>query len=1188
MRRGPTPSSESIFLDYISPWNVISLYKSLKKKHFLVSLCTGGSLLLRASTLFSTALFELRSVPIAHQANFSIPQGFSDSKFDPSFGHETIYAACSAFATYNLTRPFGLHETFVYTPFYPADSYATGNTTLPVGHYYDAEIELIEPFLECQDATATWETGMQVGQVNSNFTTTYFESNTTALSSDGCHFQIEPRDVEDDLLLYNNTVSMEIYIRGCNGELPINPEDMHYIGPSRDDWRIWAAVINPINANSSRDHPYTRTYNGSGDHVLTSTWPTPPFHAVMCKPRFNAYRGPVSIWRQPGESAITADIRRESLKTSEIFPQLPAGRILFSAFQSLSAGPSQGAPDQISTPDFRFMGHQNVSTQVYWDDMSLFVKRLQDDFACVMRQTIMSELFEPELQHIQGVTTSIETRLFVRVLSFGLLLGLLVSMIAICIVLLIFYVPVTACPWDTSSIMGMTSVFAQSPEFMTLFDGSDLKTESRMAESGLGQAHYSSTETEGRLKLLFQDDLMSDRDPSKDTEASPSWWYPLSSTLSVRASVVAIPILVIIALEIVQHISNSSRGITFIGDKSSFIHYVWIYVPAFVMFTIRCLFSCIEFGARVFQPYSVLREGNASPESTIKENQLRKIAIYGLFDNLRKRQWALAAATASLFLAAILPVVVSGLYTVQTSWPTSPIELVQSGRWNLGDPATASQGFNMQWTKSLVYGPEGESNKIAGLIIQLNLTYPKWTHNNLAFPGFSVTDPIETQRTGYIDIRLPALRSKLDCAEAQVHCEAELKYNLPTLRCDGRAEVSSLDQTNGSTGYFYQTDDLSTTSGTLVSAQSFVYGKWNENVQSTEYHWFDCDATLEEVDVDTRLHIPSFSIDSDSPPSVVPNSNRTIFKTGSWAFPSLGEIATTLLSEVSTGRQGPYTIFEALVNGTGGVPAKELLDPKIMAERVDTIWGITLAQLLVHHAQEEFQDPFNTSWFVHPATKEAPRYAGIFHDGRDFLVQNTISTRILDGLLGGMILCALVALFSMRTKEVLPKSPCSIASVASFVAGSTFLGMMKDTGLQEKDWSQRSFSMGWWKVERGATSDYSTSGAPSLSGNREHLGQVESNESILDNEEPTNSSSVHSNTNLSSTSARRDEEIEEIGPTSTAESREGATPGNQSVHLRSEASMLLSNEEAELEAGQTLTRFGIDIDGYRRLLDDVE
>lgn len=42
MLRGPTPASQSIFLDYLSKWNVISLYDSLKHKHFLVSLCVAG------------------------------------------------------------------------------------------------------------------------------------------------------------------------------------------------------------------------------------------------------------------------------------------------------------------------------------------------------------------------------------------------------------------------------------------------------------------------------------------------------------------------------------------------------------------------------------------------------------------------------------------------------------------------------------------------------------------------------------------------------------------------------------------------------------------------------------------------------------------------------------------------------------------------------------------------------------------------------------------------------------------------------------------------------------------------------------------------------------------------------------------------------------------------------------------
>ncbi|CAI7647952.1 unnamed protein product [Penicillium manginii] len=1192
MRRGLTPSSESIFLDYISAWNVISLYKSLKKKHFLVSLCVSGSLLLHGATVFSTGLFELESVPVSHQTSLAVPKKFSDAGFNSSLGSEITYSACSAYSQYNLTLPFGLHKTFVYTPFYPASSYTTGNTTIPTDRHYKAEIEMIEPFLECQETTATWETGYYK-VANSEESTDpdgshSEEKNTTLLSSpDGCRSKIWPGYVETDLTTYNNTVAIHFYVSGCKGEEP-NLEGETYTSPGGEDWRLWVSVSNPTAAKSS-----------SGGHGLRSTWPTPPYRGIMCKPQFNAYRGPVTIWRRPGESAISTEIPRQSLEYSKTFADIPAGRILVSAASSFDLGIHGNRGEFSRDHGFRLMKHINISNEKYWNDMSLLKSGIQDDFSCIMRQTFMDDLLKPQLQNIQGVARLTERRLFVRVLSFGLMAGLLICLVAISIVLLSFFVPVSVCPSDTSSIAGMVTIFAQSPEFMALFDGSDLKTDSQMAETRLGQARYVSLEIEGRSKILSQDGPVSDGNPTEGTNPSPTWWSPLSSTWGMRISVITLPILVIIALEIVQHISTSSRGIAFIGDKSTFIHYIWVYIPALIMFSIRCLFTCVEFGVRVVQPYSFLRGRFASPETTIYENQLRKIAIHGLIDTIRKRQWALAAATASLFLAAITPVAVSGLYTVEASWPTSPIKLIQTSRWNLGSPYAGYQDYlwNPSWFD--IYDPSFKNPKLAGMVLQLNLSYPQWTYNNLAFPGFNTTDSLNTQEMGYMNIRIPALRSPLICEKAQVLCKYDhvghynnsnqtpyFSFNCGTGDpCYGDSEVIVDLEVDADSrpklAYFYQGISELRKLPLNCPTHSFIYGKWHENLSSSEAHRYDCNATLEEVDVEVRLQLPYLSIDPDVIPRVVPNTSREIFRTDEYFFPNLVELSDHLLDSGS----GYKAVMQAMIQGVNGVPVDKLLDPDTITKRLQTIWGIVTAQLLKSNGREAFQDPLNSSWAVHPATDHAPTYEGVFHDSRSYLVQSQVSTRILDGLLGGMIICALIALFSMRTKRILPNSPCSIASVASFVAGSTFLKMMRDRDLQERDLSQRSFSMGWWRVERdvgSASSVHMSSKSSSSLGDRRDPGQNERAESIVERDEIRHKDSIQPSSNGSSSSGHRDEEADRRRRPRPVESVEGASLRSQFIHLD-----LGDGRKVEVKNCEARTRFGIDIDGHEPLLDDI-
>jgi len=83
------------------------------------------------------------------------------------------------------------------------------------------------------------------------------------------------------------------------------------------------------------------------------------------------------------------------------------------------------------------------------------------------------------------------------------------------------------------------------------------------------------------------------------------------------------------------------------------------------------------------------------------------------------------------------------------------------------------------------------------------------------------------------------------------------------------------------------------------------------------------------------------------------------------------------------------------------------------------------------------------------------------------LRQNLISTRILQGLLIAMIVCALVTLLTIDLRNILPKNPCSIAAQTSLVAGSQ---MMRDLPVEAQWLSDKEFEklfeggryrMGW-------------------------------------------------------------------------------------------------------------------------------
>ncbi|KAJ5835440.1 hypothetical protein N7447_001466 [Penicillium robsamsonii] len=1080
MLRGPTPASQSIFLDYLSKMNVVALYQSLKQKHFLVSLSIAGSLILNGITVFSTGLFELDAALIPRPVNLTVPNKFSGADYDPDMIDAKPIVSCMAFSAHNMTRPVGIYETYVYTPFEPVNSYSMGNDTIPTDRDYQADVEVIELSFDCQKATTSFEPS-SVDQ---------FTGDTPVYKTpDGCRFQ-QTKYAPSAMYEIDTKFGIDIDLRGCQGE-KLNGTGPSYLGPYSSnwdaDWRIWAAIAPSVGFEMKN----TMNYTG---------WAKRPIHVTVCKPHYTRYRGPVRIWREAGENAISVDIRRESLTVIEGIAGVQASKLMYSGWKSASGGylPSENAPGT----EFTFAAN-GTSRDDLWADMAAFTDAITDSLSCLMQQTVNNKLMRHEPHQVEGTERLIEDRIFVRQMSFWLMAVLLVMLIAIVVILLCFFVPVAVCPRDTGSIGGVATILSQSPEFMGAFGGSQFKSEEKMAESRLGQTQYSTlTDTKGAFMLLPQDQPISHPLESSNGEdsSSPTWWQPFSSTWFLRITVVILPIAVIIGLEVVYHISTSGAGITPVDGKSPYIHYIWTYVPALIMFIIRCLFTSVEFNTRIIQPYSRLRQGLAPPETSILENQLRKIAPFAVFDTLRKRQWALTAATISLLLAAINPIVVSGLFTTKASGLASPMNLTQISRWNLGDPTIENVLMQRQAQQQ-----GSQVDPTAGLLLNLNLSYPQWTYHNLVFPQFALaTTEHLPPDTGFINARIPALRSRLTCAPDPANggsCKVKrgrwaCEIDSPCFPPIGGEDLESDIE--------YFLTDSSPRSGNIpsnCSTHAIMYGKKDPGNSPhgapSIYHYIYCNATIEEVEVDTKFQLPSFSIDSDTPPTVVEGSARTPFKINKETLPAISRLSSYLFVSDPRFRD---SVLDAITNGINGVPLDELLDSKKLINRVNEVWGIIMAQLLNTAARDSFNDPFNATYFVEPATMKAPIYTGIFHDRRKYLVQSEISTRILDGVLGSMVVCALIALYVMRTKKVLPKSPTSIASVASFLYGSRMLSSAIPNGSEwcsdedlktRRVFEGRTFSMGWWAVERQRNRSQSDVSSVSADETRERSGSDE-------------------------------------------------------------------------------------------------
>ncbi|KAJ6132458.1 hypothetical protein N7471_007673 [Penicillium samsonianum] len=876
MFKGPTPAAESVFLDYMSLLNVVSLYRSLRQKHFLVFLCVAGSLLLNGLSVISTGLFELDNRQIPRAADFTVTHQFDASNWNPLASDALPFVACLGYTGQNLTPPIGVHDSYIYSPFQPVDPLMSDSSKLEANNEYEVDLDIFDMDLHCEptrrtvNTTARTEDQMDGGTIKGE---DIFDS------EDGCRMTTIP-DVFDST------------------EAP----DVSY----EFDWRLWA-MISPRMLKDDED-------------MHDTAWQDIDVTTIACKMYYHMSHGKVTIWREPGSNTISSSIKSKELPPSKSLTNVTGNKLLFAVDQALTVG----------STNFRLAsGEQSVfASEKSLDELrkspTAFTQAIKDSYP----------------YRVRGIKRAAEPRLFVRPLSFWLMAALMGTLIFAVILLLLFQLPVSVCPRDTSSIAGLSTVFAQSPELMAIFKGTALKPIESMEKSHLQTTQFSiQMEHDGAYRLVpgseepIQDKPIKPKVSTEDEQIF--WWRPLSSTLYIQLPAVIAPLGVIAALEVVYHISQSSHGITLVEGKSDYIHYIWTYIPALIMFTVRCLFQSVEFGARILQPYVELRKGSAPPETSIFENQLRKIAAFGVVDALRKRQWALAGATLTLLLAAATPIVVAGLYT--------------------------------------------------------NLSYPQWTYRDLAFPQVLLNgtqnatqdrNPNATSQHGFVTARLPAVRPRLSCLEDKsLNCTKDStdEYDCSADSCFSQDDYFRGNFMLGYGGGGGHGVDLPSTS---CPTYYILYGG-----DDPRHHLIACNASIETVDVDVRFEVPSFSLDPDFEPRVVHGSAKETFRTSISTWPEFDRFKNYLAkAPLAMGDLPDQSlssfVMEAMVNGTGGVPFEELWNPATFISRFSDIWSISVTQIINTAARQSFEGVPNPTDSVWPNTTHAPVHQAIYHDGR--------------------------------------------------------------------------------------------------------------------------------------------------------------------------------------------------------------
>lgn len=160
------------------------------------------------------------------------------------------------------------------------------------------------------------------------------------------------------------------------------------------------------------------------------------------------------------------------------------------------------------------------------------------------------------------------------------------------------------------------------------------------------------------------------------------------------------------------------------------------------------MFNSVDFTLMIFAPYSALVKGNSPARRSIMSYTLGKVPVLGLLQAINGHHLAVCFSTTAAIMGSFLAIVASGLYISNPVPGSSGISVQQVDQ------------FNLNWTNSV--NNDSNAGTMFDLIEEFNLSYPRFTYNELALPTIQLPDQDQGAQE-MLQVQLPAVRATLNC-----------------------------------------------------------------------------------------------------------------------------------------------------------------------------------------------------------------------------------------------------------------------------------------------------------------------------------------------------------------------------------------------------------------------------------------
>ncbi len=1118
LQDGPLKPSESLFVDYLSKFQLVALYEAIKRNHFAVITTVTGFVLLKIVTVFSTGLLVLLPTQVTQKDALIQARGFSSEAFDPSASLDSLSLASPVYAYYgSKTQGIPLENGVTFDLAYSALT-VSSNTSIGNDAVISGDVTAFVPNMTCNTLEVKLNTPTIVNDTNS--------ADAFATSSN-ISFTIQAGDVCSQ----SSSISVPAdnpYTEIVSGRQVTGTMQEIYCGVTIgdvSDSQGPLGLLFTLTDIEYRQTPFDNatqlaggTFTIASDVSRTLTNMT----NVFCRPAYTMAMVKVTNNTQLSDSnqAISVESIEKSVRSLPNFSNWNSTTVFLQSATSANALFGDIVNDDTSSNSsgiFTLMaltaGSQDIASLM---DPGKMMSAAEDTYKGVLSQYAHQSLRAASSSDVDGGTlTKQERRLRVNDVSAWTMASIFGLLVIFCIAL-IFIAPRAVVPRDPSSIAAIATLLTRSTELNRLLrkQGAPSYANQRSALSGFEFGTAIATTDSGTTSFKI---VASEGEPdpaATKLHMDLKWWLPFTASIPVLIIALVLPLVLIAVLEVVQQSSDKHHGLlTVVDDKWTEVYSH--YIPGIVTLAVAALINMLDFNVALFAPWVNLAKGDAVSRRSVLNHLLGLPPPWAFLRAIRTRYIGAILSIPAAALASLLTILVSGLYTVQHVTISGPDITVNQ-----------LDSFNLMWSNS--FSSDNGAAAVTDLIMHQNFSYPQFTYEGLVFPKLSLNSSAATSDSASIvsgssSYILPGVRANLRCeilpassfsvATEQAGSDSAFATNqafvtatasLPDSCHLGGSSGSASTVTYENNFELPSDDDDGTYAGVqidlLFGQNASTYGNYGEargqyigdnpavgcpslaftfghfklgSTDQSQVTTMICYQEIQELQANVTLRDNTTTIDPSNPPIVQEGSvsvqSNPASTTGAKSFDF--RIQNNLAQEMTlfNGASGtPITnpsatntfdiYFQAIINGTNKHDPASLVGAENRNALVDAInqfYRTYMAQAISTNMRTSLTSSSRLGRRQSATTSTTTTTVTTPR-----LVQDKDSKLELQIILGVMTLLAGASWLTTKMRRVLPCNPCSLAGAMSLLAGSD-LCHSADEGLCECCGKPRRRSFGY-------------------------------------------------------------------------------------------------------------------------------